>query len=299
MTDVAGSAWRTLPPSLDPQVAHLVTVLRELKDRSGLSLNTLAAETAHSRSSWNRYLNGGALPPRNAVEMLGRLAGEPPERLVALWTQAEERYSGRDAEPAPAGGFVEAASQDAASPSPATDRAGWTDCAVAGRRFRLVVIAVAVLAAFAWAGIRLLGPRGTVPPAGLEPGAFSPVPLTVGCRERQCTGLEAGAMACDVDAASYAAVKTGPSRVEVRMSRNCAAAWARISYSSVGDHVSVQTRSGTVEMITITDDRTTDQYVVTHMVPASSPTQVRACWEPHSGGRQCTPWGQAAPVVVR
>ncbi|WP_106433048.1 DUF2690 domain-containing protein [Streptantibioticus cattleyicolor] len=106
-------------------------------------------------------------------------------------------------------------------------------------------------------------------------------------------------MACDVDAASYAAVKTGPSRVEVRVSRNCAAAWARISYSSVGDHVSVRTRSGAAETVAVTDDRTTDQDVVTHMVPASSPTQVRACWEPRSGGRQCTPWGRAAPVVVR
>ncbi|WP_231904881.1 helix-turn-helix domain-containing protein [Streptantibioticus cattleyicolor] len=183
---VTGSAWRALPPTLDPQVAHLITVLRELKDRSGLSLNTLAAETAHGRSSWNRYLNGMALPPRSAVEMLGRLAGEPPERLVALWRQAEARYSGRDAGPAPAGGSVEAAPRDDASPSPAVDRSGRTGWSIAGRRFPLAVIAViamaAVLAAFAWAGFRLLDPRGTVSSVGLEPGPFSPVPLTVGCR---------------------------------------------------------------------------------------------------------------------
>ncbi|NMH96487.1 helix-turn-helix domain-containing protein, partial [Pseudonocardia acidicola] len=89
--------WRPLPAALDPDVAYLVGLLRELKDRSGLSLAALAAQTPYSKSSWERYLNGATLPPRHAVEALGRLAGEPADRLLALWEQAETRWSGRAA----------------------------------------------------------------------------------------------------------------------------------------------------------------------------------------------------------
>src|SRR5215468_6648820 len=89
---------RSQPGSLDPETACLVGVLRELRDRTGLSLTALAAQTASSRSSWHRYLAGTILPPRQEVEALARLAGEPADRPLALWQQAEARRSGRAAE---------------------------------------------------------------------------------------------------------------------------------------------------------------------------------------------------------
>ncbi|WP_256090352.1 helix-turn-helix domain-containing protein, partial [Actinacidiphila rubida] len=41
--------------------------LRVLTDRTGLSLSALAHRTPYSKSSWERYLNGKALPPQHAV----------------------------------------------------------------------------------------------------------------------------------------------------------------------------------------------------------------------------------------
>lgn len=77
--------------------------LRRLKDRSGLSLDALAVKTGYSRSSWDRYLNGKALPPQHAVEELARAAGADPVRLLVLHEVAEEAWPQRNAPSSPAG----------------------------------------------------------------------------------------------------------------------------------------------------------------------------------------------------
>ncbi|MQY40146.1 hypothetical protein SRB17_81760 [Streptomyces sp. RB17] len=77
--------WKALPEPLDPQTAQLVVELRQLKDHSGLSLKSLQAKTPFSRSSWERYLNGKALPPQAAVEALAKLAGADVTPLLALY----------------------------------------------------------------------------------------------------------------------------------------------------------------------------------------------------------------------
>jgi murein L,D-transpeptidase YcbB/YkuD len=63
--------------------------MRELKDQTDLSTAALAAKTAYSRSSWERYLNGRTLPPRQAVEAMSRVSGADPVQLLALWELAE------------------------------------------------------------------------------------------------------------------------------------------------------------------------------------------------------------------
>ncbi|MFM9445450.1 helix-turn-helix domain-containing protein [Streptomyces acidiscabies] len=102
------SRWQELPDSLDQRVRQLVVQLRRLKDRSGLSLVSLAAKTGYSRSSWERYLNGKALPPRQAVEELARVAGTEPTRLLVLHEVAADAWqtgeqAAPDAELAPTG----------------------------------------------------------------------------------------------------------------------------------------------------------------------------------------------------
>ncbi|GAA2075053.1 hypothetical protein GCM10009801_29450 [Streptomyces albiaxialis] len=96
------------PPAspLPPECARLVETLRELRSRSGLSLAALGSRTPYSKSSWERYLNGKALPPRQAVEALCRVAGEHPGRPTALWELADAVWSGRAGAPSaePAGG---------------------------------------------------------------------------------------------------------------------------------------------------------------------------------------------------
>ncbi|MFD9869463.1 helix-turn-helix domain-containing protein [Streptomyces niveus] len=81
---------------------RLAAALRELRARTGLSLAALSERSPYSKSSWERYLNGKSLPPRQAVQELCRLANEPDGRLLALWEIAESGWSGRAASPAPA-----------------------------------------------------------------------------------------------------------------------------------------------------------------------------------------------------
>ncbi|MFD6291639.1 helix-turn-helix domain-containing protein [Streptomyces sp. NPDC060205] len=64
--------------------ARLAVVLRELKQRSGLSLAQLANGTTFSKSSWERYLNGKSLPPRSAVVELCRLVDASADHPLAL-----------------------------------------------------------------------------------------------------------------------------------------------------------------------------------------------------------------------
>ncbi|MFG3015911.1 helix-turn-helix domain-containing protein [Streptomyces cinerochromogenes] len=76
--------WKPLPEGTEPSVRQLVAHLRRLKDRSGLTLAALETKTGCSRSSWERYLAGRALPSQRAVEALCELSGTDPVRLLAL-----------------------------------------------------------------------------------------------------------------------------------------------------------------------------------------------------------------------
>ncbi len=76
----------------------MIVRLRKLKDRSELSTRQLAAKSGYSARSWQRYLNGGALPPRQAVEAMARIGGDDPTRLLVLHEVAAEHWArGRDA----------------------------------------------------------------------------------------------------------------------------------------------------------------------------------------------------------
>jgi hypothetical protein len=84
--------WRPLPDALPREARHLVEQLRDLKDRTGLSLAELARLTAYSKSSWQRYLSGTKQPPRGAVQALCRVAGGDQARLLALWELAHSTW---------------------------------------------------------------------------------------------------------------------------------------------------------------------------------------------------------------
>ncbi|MFF4898123.1 peptidoglycan-binding protein [Streptomyces sp. NPDC001068] len=82
--------WRELPETLGPDGRRLVWELRRLKDHSGLTLQMLQTKTPFSGSSWERYLNGKALPPAAAVEALAGLSGADASPLLALWEATQE-----------------------------------------------------------------------------------------------------------------------------------------------------------------------------------------------------------------
>lgn len=89
------SGWQALPDDLPPEVRHFVEQLRQLKDRTGLSLVSLGARTAYSKSSWHRYLNATQPPPRQAVAALCRIAGldtAEAERFGVRWELAVQAW---------------------------------------------------------------------------------------------------------------------------------------------------------------------------------------------------------------
>ncbi|MEY9846655.1 peptidoglycan-binding protein [Streptacidiphilus sp. MAP5-3] len=89
--------WKALPEGLPSAVVQLVAELRRLKDESGSSLDRLAARTEYSASSWERYLGGRLLPPREAVESLARATGADPVPLLALHQAAREAWQSTSA----------------------------------------------------------------------------------------------------------------------------------------------------------------------------------------------------------
>ncbi|GAA2338759.1 hypothetical protein GCM10010431_72740 [Streptomyces kunmingensis] len=107
----------------------MIVRLRRLKDRGALGTRQLAAKTGYSAKSWQRYLNGRALPPREAVEAMARIGGEDPTRLLALHEMAAERWAeGRAAPDA-------LADRAPATPEPTTSRLSY------GRYPRVLVAA--------------------------------------------------------------------------------------------------------------------------------------------------------------
>ncbi|KAA0938749.1 helix-turn-helix domain-containing protein [Streptomyces apricus] len=84
-----------LPAEIDPCARELVEQLRRLKDRDELTMRHLAAKTGYSAKSWERYLGGASLPPREAVEALARLTGADPVPLLALHEVAADTWDGR------------------------------------------------------------------------------------------------------------------------------------------------------------------------------------------------------------
>ncbi|WP_149825834.1 peptidoglycan-binding protein [Streptomyces tailanensis] len=87
------SRWKALPVELHPHAHQLIVRLRRLKDRSELSTRQLAAKTGYSAKSWQRYLNGRSLPPREAVEAMARVGGDDPHRLLAMHEIAAQRWA--------------------------------------------------------------------------------------------------------------------------------------------------------------------------------------------------------------
>ncbi|MGY0068942.1 peptidoglycan-binding protein [Streptomyces sp. QTS137] len=181
------SRWKALPTELDPSVRNLVVRLRWLKDHGGLSLRQLAAKTGYSASSWERYLGGRSLPPREAVEALASINGEEPARLLAAWEVAAEAWSERTATVPPASTADTAtATATAAEPirtvpaEPVGPVAGTTAEPARGRAFQVAVAAgvTAVLLA-ASASAVLVGRMGSDSGAATSPtSSTAPVSMS-------------------------------------------------------------------------------------------------------------------------
>ncbi|WP_235978184.1 helix-turn-helix domain-containing protein, partial [Streptomyces lycii] len=85
--------WKPLPDELDPRVRELANRLREIVDHSGLAVSAVADRTGYGKSSWERYLTGRLLPPRDAVVALAGVTGADPGGLSDLWERADRAWT--------------------------------------------------------------------------------------------------------------------------------------------------------------------------------------------------------------
>lgn len=200
----------TAPPARTDEA--FLTELRDLKERTGLSLAALAARTPYSKSAWHRYLSGAQRPPRSAVEALAVLAGADPAPVLALWGTAD-RPPPEDA--APGGG-----------PARRTLRLR-----------RLPLSALALLVTVAAVAVALVTDDRSAAPGG-RLAAASPR-----CRGEACQGQLPDVSTCDRDAQTQTRVQDASYAVRLEYSPACGTAWAEVDAEATDARV-ISVRSG-------------------------------------------------------
>ncbi|WP_221349464.1 helix-turn-helix domain-containing protein [Streptomyces beigongshangae] len=240
--DAGGTASGAARPA---QCERLARTLRELRSATGLSLAALAAKTPYSKSSWERYLNGKALPPRQAVEELCRLAGERQDRPLVLWELAEAVWSGRTGEGAGAasGGAV----RDPAAVPDVPPAPGPLDLPVRHHRpvrpVRHVTGVLAGCAAVAAGVLVVTWGFSSGDSDAKGGGAPSRSALEASCFGDACTGRNPESTRCsnaDHPPSTLAERRFGGGTVvKVRHSARCGTVWARIDRGREGDRVEI------------------------------------------------------------
>ncbi|MEU3862649.1 DUF2690 domain-containing protein [Streptomyces sp. NPDC028722] len=281
------SKWARLPDALPRDVHRLVHELRELKERSGLSLQALAQRTTFSKSSWERYLNGKTLPPRQAVLALGDITGAEPKRLTAMWEDAKTAWndSGR------ATARVTGTNPD--SPLPAVRHDGSPVTHLVRALFARLLspkgaaVTATTLLACTIVGVLAVHDRTSGEPAPAEAGTIATAPihrLETTCFGGSCTTKDPKQTGCAGDAWTAALTRFHGVYVELRYSDACKAAWGRISWGRPGDIAEVVTDHGE----TLREKVHYDTDVYTAMTEAMTPAAARACTTLTTGHHACT-----------
>ncbi|MFI1363584.1 XRE family transcriptional regulator [Streptomyces griseochromogenes] len=222
----------------------LVVRLRELRERTGLSLAALAARTPYSKSAWHRYLTGTQRPPRPAVVALTRLAGADPAPVVALWEAAD----------------------DPPAPAPPEQRGR-----PRSRWLPLSALALLGTAAAVAAAVTVAGRPGTPVPAVQT--------LLTGprCHAYSCQGELPVASVCARDAQTKSTVTDSGYDVRLRYSPACGTAWSEVRVRSPrAREVSVRAGQDRLSASYAADDSTGYS---SPMLAVRSPRGVEACAE--------------------
>ncbi|MEU9863786.1 DUF2690 domain-containing protein [Streptomyces sp. NPDC047971] len=242
------------------------------------------AERAWSRSELRRDLTMEALRISQARAALG----DPGAGTNA----STETRGGSGDGPAPVRHATAPAGPAPPAPPPPRPSTG------PSRRRRAALILTGLLGALLFAvgavlltdlGDRFAGDDGrkAVGPATATPSAppSTTLPAGVKCAGAGCAGQDPEAMGCGgAFATTVSRARVGTTgQVEVRYSRTCRAAWARITGAAPGDTVRV-TAAGTSQNATV--DADADAY--TPMVAVAEGADATACATLRSGTRGCT-----------
>jgi hypothetical protein len=245
-----------------PEVRQLVADLRELRESAGMSLSRLARLTPYSKSSWARYLSGEKPVPYDAVVALCRVAGERPERLLALWELADAEWSGRG--------------RRTAEPVDEGHR---------GPAHRVVLAAGAGIAAAVCATVLVVLPDEPADNVAEPQPTYAP-----GCTGPECDGKDPVDMGCGGESMVTSAAKRtldAGRRVELRYGKVCQAVWARGLRLQVGDRMELTRRGADPKVVRAAERADTLGYLATPMTAADGPDGSRVCLVPAKGERVC------------
>ncbi|MFI1398918.1 XRE family transcriptional regulator [Streptomyces sp. NPDC020681] len=156
---------------------------------------------------------------------------------------------------------------------------------LAGLVGALLVIAAAVL-------LTDLGGNGddSGKPAAKSPSAAPstsapPLPAGVKCSGKACTGQDPEAMGCGGEfAKTVSSATVGKALVEVRYSKTCQSAWARITQAAPGDTVQISVGGKGAQKGLVNADN--DAY--TPMTAVAGPAEAKACATLTTGATGCT-----------
>ncbi|AGP57150.1 helix-turn-helix domain-containing protein [Streptomyces rapamycinicus] len=133
------------------------------------------------------------------------------------------------------------------------------------------------------------GKRGQKPATAPATSARQQLPEGVKCAGQDCTGQDPQAMGCGTSATTTADVTVGTAYVEVRYSKTCEAAWARITRATPGDVIQVKAPGADGGAARSQSGRVgADGDAYTKMIPVDSPARATACATLGGGTRACT-----------
>ncbi|WP_405635509.1 XRE family transcriptional regulator [Streptomyces sp. NBC_00056] len=146
----------------------------------------------------------------------------------------------------------------------------------------LVVIAAAVYLTGAGKGEEDDGAKPQATPTSSAPE----LPAGVRCSGKDCTGKDPEAMGCGGEfARTTDSVLVGQAKIEVRYSKTCGAAWARITQAAPGDEVRIQQAGATGVQKGIVN---ADLDAYTPMVAVTKASEAKACATLKAGQKGCT-----------
>ncbi|MCX5204710.1 XRE family transcriptional regulator [Streptomyces sp. NBC_00237] len=128
---------------------------------------------------------------------------------------------------------------------------------------------------------------GKTPAASQDRTTTPKLPAGVKCNGKACEGKDPEAMGCGGEYAITSARGTvGTAKIEVRYSKTCGAAWARITGAAGGDKVTVSSDTSAAGRNGVVGAASTDAY--TSMVESATADEARACATLKSGKKSCT-----------
>ncbi|UQA93498.1 helix-turn-helix domain-containing protein [Streptomyces halobius] len=297
---------RLLPPQ------RAVVALAEVTGTNPGHLTTLweLAERAWSRSEMRHDVTMEAIRVAQARAALGE-SGQSPDEPKPTWKAAGR--PGRSA-----GGPVATAPQPpqprsdqapsgadfpglAATTPPAAPAAPAPEPPSAGRGRTALMFSVGVVGALlvAVAAVLLLNPFGSdgraAPKPSPTPSKKPVLPAGVKCSGADCAGQDPEEKGCaDEHAVTAARGVAGGALIEVRYSKVCRAAWARITAAAQGDQATISAgdRSATARA-------GADGDAYTPMVEVTDASKVSACGTTVAGRKGCTQPVPGAPVTPR